>query len=52
MLPLKNKFEAALLAALGETRRPSLIDVKLVVDDASPAMRRLAGHLRARVGGG
>lgn len=48
----EEQFEAALTTALDETSRPSVIDVKLAVSDASPAMRRLAEHLKARVGGG
>lgn len=48
----EEQFEAGLVAVLDETSRPCLIDVKLSVDDASPAMRRLAEHLKARVGGG
>ncbi len=43
------EFEQALLAALAQRECPSLIDVQLAPEDASPAMRRLAEHLRAKI---
>jgi indolepyruvate decarboxylase len=43
------EFELALLAALAQRTCPSLIEVQLAPDDASPAMRRLAEHLRAKI---
>jgi TPP-dependent 2-oxoacid decarboxylase len=43
------EFEQALLAALAQRACPSLIDVQLAPEDASPAMRRLAEHLRAKI---
>jgi TPP-dependent 2-oxoacid decarboxylase len=45
----EEEFEAALVSALKETDQPSVIDVILARDDASPAMRRLAEHLRAKM---
>ncbi len=46
-----DEFDRALQQALGTVGRPSLINVKLKADDASPAMRRLAQHLSQRVKG-
>ena len=48
---LRGKLEAALTAALAQRDRPSIINALLPPDDASPAMRRLTEHLRARVAG-
>jgi TPP-dependent 2-oxoacid decarboxylase len=45
----EEEFEAALVSALKETDQPSVIDVILARDDASPAMRRMAEHLRAKM---
>lgn len=45
----EEDFEQALLSALALTDRPSLIEVHLAPDDASPAMRRLAEHLKAKL---
>ncbi|CAL1240659.1 alpha-keto acid decarboxylase family protein [Candidatus Methylocalor cossyra] len=45
-------FEAALTQALENRTRPSLINVQLARDDASSALKRLAAHLQASVGGG
>ncbi len=47
--PTEDAFERALTQALGETATPSLINVHLPPDEPSPAMRRLAEHLRGRV---
>lgn len=47
----EDDFEQALREALATTGRPSVINVQLSAADASPAMRRLAMHLGARVGG-
>lgn len=47
----EEAFELALTAALAERHRPSLINVHLAKDDTSAALRRLAKHLSARVGG-
>ena len=47
----EDEFEQMLLMALNTTGRPSLINVHLEANDASPAMRRLAQHLGQRVGG-
>jgi indolepyruvate decarboxylase len=44
-------FEAALQEALAVTDRPSLINVHLRRDEASPAMRRLGEHLGRKVKG-
>ncbi len=49
--PDEASFERALLAALDLRAAPSVINVHLAPDDASPAMRRLAEHLRARIAG-
>ncbi|MFM8443513.1 MAG: thiamine pyrophosphate-dependent enzyme, partial [Methylococcus sp.] len=45
----EEAFEAALVRALASRDQPSLIHVRLTPDDASSAMRRLAGCLRSRV---
>ena len=45
----EQEFERALVSALALSDRPSLIEVHLAPDDASPAMRRLAEHLKAKV---
>jgi alpha-keto-acid decarboxylase len=45
----EDEFERALQAALKNTRSPSLINVHLPMREPSPAMRRLAEHLRKRV---
>jgi indolepyruvate decarboxylase len=45
----EEEFEAALRAALAALDRPSLIEVVLPREEPSPAMRRLAENLRARV---
>lgn len=47
----EDEFEEALEKALGTTGRPSLVNVDLQTDDASPAMRRLAQHLGRKVHG-
>jgi indolepyruvate decarboxylase len=47
----EDQFEAAFTRALATTDRPALLNVHLRPDDPSPAMRRLAGHLKAKVGG-
>ncbi len=47
----EEAFEQALTAAIAERSCPSVINVLLAPEDASPAMRRLAEHLRRRVGG-
>lgn len=49
--PDEARFEAALNEALATRDRPSLINVHLDPNDPSPAMRRLAEHLQARVTG-
>lgn len=49
--PDEVAFEQALIAAIAETRNPSIINVHLSSEDSSPAMRRLAENLKARVGG-
>jgi Pyruvate decarboxylase and related thiamine pyrophosphate-requiring enzymes len=49
--PTEDAFEAAWQAAVQVADAPSIINVHLKPDDASPAMRRLAAHLGARVGG-
>jgi indolepyruvate decarboxylase len=48
---VKNEaeFEMALLNALSEPSKPSIINVHLAVDDASLAMQRLSAHLQAKV---
>jgi TPP-dependent 2-oxoacid decarboxylase len=50
--PREEDFEHAITAALADRERPSIINVHLSPDDPSPAMRRLAEHLRAHLGGG
>jgi len=50
--PTEDAFERAWLAALSQRSQPSIINVHLARDDASPAMRRLAEHLGRRVSGG
>jgi len=47
----EDQFEDALDRALATGGRPSLINVMLAADDASPAMRRLAQHLGTKVRG-
>lgn len=47
----EDQFDAALAAALASRGQPSLINVHLSPQDASPAMRRLARHLGERVKG-
>jgi TPP-dependent 2-oxoacid decarboxylase len=47
----EDEFEHALRNALLTTGRPSLINVDLQANDASPAMRRLAEHLGRKVSG-
>jgi len=47
----EQAFETALSQALENRMMPSLINVHLASDDASPAMKRLAEHLQSRVRG-
>jgi indolepyruvate decarboxylase len=47
--PTEDAFEAALAKALAETAAPSLINVHLRPDDASPALRRLGSFLGGHV---
>jgi indolepyruvate decarboxylase len=47
----EDEFEQALNNSLAATGRPSLINVQLASDDASPAMRRLASSLGQKVSG-
>ena len=47
----EDEFEDALHTALAMTGQPGLINVHLQIDDASPAMSRLAQHLGRRVYG-
>ena len=47
----EDEFEHALREALNTVDRPSLVNVNLNTNDASPAMRRLAQHLSQRVRG-
>jgi TPP-dependent 2-oxoacid decarboxylase len=49
--PDEPSFERAWQAALGARGAPTVLNVHLERSDASPAMRRLADHLRARVAG-
>jgi indolepyruvate decarboxylase len=49
--PTEGAFEAALNKAVNNRTMPSIINVHLAVDDASSAMKRLAEHLKAKVGG-
>jgi indolepyruvate decarboxylase len=48
----EDEFESAFTRALATKDRPSVLNVHLRSDDPSPAMRRLAEHLRAIVSGG
>ncbi len=48
----EDEFEHAFTQALATQDRPSVLNVHLRPDDPSPAMRRLAEHLRAIVSGG
>ncbi|MGH8502768.1 MAG: alpha-keto acid decarboxylase family protein [Gammaproteobacteria bacterium] len=48
----EDAFETALQQAIAARDAPSIINVHLEPDDPSPAMRRLAEHLKSRVGGG
>lgn len=48
----EDQFESAFTRALTTLDRPSVLNVHLRADDPSPAMRRLAEHLRAIVSGG
>lgn len=48
----EDTFETAWQAALAVTDAPTLINVRLSPHDASPAMTRLASHLRKWVAGG
>ncbi|MEQ1529262.1 MAG: thiamine pyrophosphate-dependent enzyme, partial [Methylococcales bacterium] len=47
----EQDFELALSSALNNRSMPSLINVHLDSADASPAMKRLAEHLKSRVKG-
>ena len=47
----EESFEAALHKAQAYRQGPTVIDVTLRPNDASPAMRRLATHLSKRIGG-
>jgi indolepyruvate decarboxylase len=47
----EDEFESALSGALATSGRPSLVNVCLQPDDASPAMRRLGAHLGRKVRG-
>ena len=47
----EDEFESAIQQAIQKTDMPCLINVHLRSDDASPAMRRLAEHLKQRVKG-
>jgi indolepyruvate decarboxylase len=47
--PDEETFEAALREALAQRTQPSLINVQLSPDDASPAMKSLAQHLHALI---
>lgn len=49
--PDEETLERALRAALAVTDAPCIINAHLRPDDPSPAMRRLAEHLRTRVSG-
>ncbi|MGZ4959940.1 MAG: alpha-keto acid decarboxylase family protein [Methylomonas sp.] len=48
----EEAFEAALTNALSNQNMPSIINVRLSSDDASPAMKRLTSHLKSKVAGG
>lgn len=47
----EEQFESAFQQALATKDRPSILNVHLRADDPSPAMRRLAEHLKAQVMG-
>ncbi|MEA3242709.1 MAG: thiamine pyrophosphate-binding protein [Pseudomonadota bacterium] len=47
----EDEFDHTLRKALNTVGRPSLVNVNLKANDASPAMRRLAQHLSQRVKG-
>jgi alpha-keto-acid decarboxylase len=49
--PDEESFEAALDQAIAARDAPSIINVHLDPNDPSPAMRRLAEHLKSRVSG-
>ena len=49
--PTEDSFEQALNLAIAARDAPSIINVHLDPYDSSPAMRRLAEHLKSRVGG-
>ena len=48
--PTEDSFDNAFNKALNNRTMPSIINVHLSVSDASSAMKRLAEHLKARVG--
>jgi Pyruvate decarboxylase and related thiamine pyrophosphate-requiring enzymes len=48
----EDQFESAITQAIAERKAASIINVHLRPEDSSPAMRRLAEHLRQRVAGG
>lgn len=45
----EEQFEHAFLQALATKDRPSVLNVHLLADDPSPAMKRLADYLKAQV---
>jgi indolepyruvate decarboxylase len=47
--PTEEAFEAAFTQALAEKNAPSIINVHLAKNDASPAMRRLGEHLGKKI---
>lgn len=47
----EEQFESAFQQSLATKDRPSILNVHLRADDPSPAMRRLAEHLKAQVMG-
>lgn len=47
----EEEFDTALAQAIAHRSSPSLIEVALSSDDASPGMRRLAEHLKSKVAG-
>lgn len=49
--PTEDAFEEAIIRSLNNREAPSIINVHLAADDASSAMKRLAGHLKTRVVG-
>lgn len=49
--PDEAAFERAITAALANRAMPSIINVHLAPDDASPAVKRLAGYLHSKVQG-